>query len=62
MDSEINNKILEKTEGYKEQIKKMKRREMKLIFIFQEFQEHLSQYGQYELMKRMDEINEKYKI
>lgn len=44
-----------------EQIKKMKRREAKLIFIFQEFQEHLSIYGRDQLLKRLDELNEKYK-
>jgi hypothetical protein len=48
-------------ENLKEQIKKMKRREAKLIFIFQEFLEHLSSYGQFEIMKRLDELNEKYK-
>lgn len=53
MDSEI--------EHLKEQIKKMKRREAKFIFIFDEFQNHLSQYGQWELLKRLEEINEKYK-
>ena len=52
----------DKIKELEEQIKKMKRREMKLIFIFQEFQEHLSSYGQFELMKRLEEINEKYKI
>ena len=45
-----------------EQIKKMKRREAKLIFIFQEFQEHLSSYGQFELMKRLEGINIKFDI
>ncbi len=44
-----------------EQIKKMRRREAKFIFIFQEFQQHLSQYGQFELLKRLEDINEKYK-
>jgi hypothetical protein len=48
-------------EQLKEQIKKMKIREMKFIFIFQEFQEHLSQYGQHQLLKKLDEINKKYK-
>jgi hypothetical protein len=49
-------------ENLKEQIKKMKRREAKLIFIFQEFQEHLSIYGRDILLKRLDELNEKYKL
>jgi hypothetical protein len=49
-------------ENLKEQIKKMKRREAKLIFIFQEFLEHLSSYGQFELMKRLEEINIKFEI